>query len=57
MDEILPNHVDMWIDRIGNMVFICDEVDGGTMNPAFYRAAVAEHDRNHGRVEAAVWWM
>lgn len=53
----LPDHVDAWIDRLGNMVFIGDEMDNSTMQPQYYRAALAEHDRHHGRIEAAVWWM
>lgn len=51
-----PDHVDMWIARIGNMVFIGDEGDGATMHPAYYRAALADHDLHHGLTEAAVWW-
>jgi len=50
------DHVIAWIDRLGNMVFIADEV-GNEMNAAYYWAAVADHDKNHGRTEAAVWWM
>jgi hypothetical protein len=57
MDQIFVNHVDAWIDRTGNMVFISDEMDGDTMSPAYYRAATLDHDRNIGLTEAAIWWM
>ena len=53
----IPDHLDAWIDRIGNMVFIGDEMDNSTMNPEYYRAAIADHDRNKGLTECAVWWM
>ncbi|MDR9847095.1 hypothetical protein [Herbaspirillum huttiense] len=57
-EEVLipASHVDAWIDRIGNMVFIADDI-GETMNPAYFWAAIADHDRHRGLTEAAVWWM
>ncbi len=55
--EILPDHVMMWIDRIGNMVFISDECDGVTMSPLYYSAAIRDCDSNNGATEASIWWM
>ncbi|MYM92684.1 hypothetical protein [Duganella vulcania] len=52
---MIGNHVDMWVDRLGNMVFISDEMDNATMAPAYYLAALADHDRSG--TEAALWWM
>lgn len=59
MEEVLipVDHDAAWLDRIGNMVFIADELDGETMSLAYFQAAIADHDRHHGRTEAAVWWM
>jgi hypothetical protein len=54
--EVGPDHVENWIDRMGNIEFISDHTQYG-MNDCYYRSAIQDHDRNYGLTEAAVWWM
>lgn len=51
------DHVLMWLDRQGSMVFIGDEMDHATMNREYYFAAIDDHDHHHGLTETAIWWM
>lgn len=50
------DHVENWLDRLGNIECISDQI-GGSLAYRYFDAAVQDHDKNHGLTEAAIWWM
>lgn len=47
------DHVAAWLDRIGNMEFIADQLDGDKLNPVAYWHGIKLADATGGRVEFA----
>lgn len=47
------DHVDAWLNRIGNMEFIGDQLDCDKLNPVAYWHGIELADATGGRVEFA----